>query len=303
MKERIDAFIAHLQAERSHSPNTISAYRNDLLQFSDYLEVQAARQGVTGFAIATIDRERLGGYFLHLRERGYSPASIARKMAALRALFQYLRRQGEVPGDPTAGIGSPEVKKPLPKTVDDGDVQTLLRHCQSRATPEGQRDYAMLRLLNATGMRVGELVMVDVSDLDFAGRRVRAVGRGNRQRFLPLDESTLEVVRSYVEGARPYLVRNSPEQAALIVNQRGQRLTRQGFWLIMKSLVKDAGLPPAITPHMLRHSFATHQIGEGLGLEELRQLLGHASIATTQVYRELAAQPAAAPEAPVPSPV
>jgi integrase/recombinase XerD len=99
------------------------------------------------------------------------------------------------------------------------------------------------------------------------------------------------------------LVRNSPEQAALIVNQRGQRLTRQGFWLIMKSLVKDAGLPPAITPHMLRHSFATHQIGEGLGLEELRQLLGHASIATTQVYRELAAQPAASPEAPVPSPV
>jgi integrase/recombinase XerD len=146
----------------------------------------------------------------------------------------------------------------------------------------------MLRLLSATGMRVGELVMVDVSDVDFASARVRVIGRGNRERALPLDPLTLASIRAYLDQARPYLTRNASEQQALVVNQRGQRLTRQGFWLIMKGLVREAGLPAMMTPHMLRHSYATHQIGEGTGLEELRQLLGHASIATTQIYSQLA---------------
>ena len=128
-------------------------------------------------------------YFLHLRDRGYSSASIARKTAALRSFFQYLRRKGEVATDPTQGIGSPEFKKPLPRTVEDDHVTALLAFCESRDTPEGLRDHAMLRLLSATGMRVGELVMVDVDDIDFANGRVRVVGRGNRERSLPLDAS------------------------------------------------------------------------------------------------------------------
>jgi integrase/recombinase XerD len=149
----------------------------------------------------------------------------------------------------------------------------------------------MLRLLSATGMRVGELVMVNVEDIDFPGGRVRVVGRGNRERSLPLDQANLESVQRYLERARPFLTRNAPGETALVVNQRGLRLTRQGFWLIMKGLVRDAGLPAIMTPHMLRHSFATHQIGEGLELEELRKLLGHASITTTQVYTQLAGHP------------
>jgi integrase/recombinase XerD len=288
MNERIDAFLRYLHAERTLSPNTISAYRNDLLQFADYLRTEAERQGGRDFAVTTIDRDRIAGYFLHLRDRGYSGASIARKTAALRSFFQYLRRRGEVPADPTQGIGSPEVKKPLPRTVEDDQVQALLSSLESREAPEGQRDHAMLRLLSATGMRVGELVMVDVHDVDFAASRVRVVGRGNRERSLPIDPQTLDSVKGYLERARPFLTRNAPEQTALVVNQRGQRLTRQGFWLIMKGLVREAGLPAMMTPHMLRHSFATHQIGEGTGLEELRQLLGHASIATTQIYTQLA---------------
>jgi integrase/recombinase XerD len=189
------------------------------------------------------------------------------------------------------GIGSPEVKKPLPRTIEDDHVRALLSFCEGRDTPEGQRDHAMLRLLSATGMRVGELVMVDVDDIDLPNGRVRVVGRGNRERSLPLDQVTLDSVKTYLERARPYLTRNGNDQKALVVNQRGQRLTRQGFWLIMKGLVRDAGLPAMMTPHMLRHSYATHQIGEGTGLEELRQLLGHASIATTQIYTQLAGQP------------
>jgi len=145
---------------------------------------------------------------------------------------------------------------------------------------------------------------VDVDDVDFQTGRVRVVGRGNRERSLPLDAATLASIKDYLDRARPFLTRNAqdpePGKAPLVVNQRGQRLTRQGFWLIMKGLVRDAGLPAVMTPHMLRHSFATHQIGEGTGLEELRQLLGHASIATTQIYTQLAV-PASEPVA-VPSP-
>jgi integrase/recombinase XerD len=295
MNERIDTFLAFLHAERSLSPNTISAYRNDLLQFADYLRTEAERRGGTGFALATIDRDQIAGYFLNLRDRGYSAASIARKTAALRSFFQYLRRKGEVPSDPTHGIGSPEVKKPLPRTVEDDHVRALLTSLENRETPEGLRDHAMLRLLSATGMRVGELVMVDVDDIDLVNGRVRVVGRAKRERSLPLDELTAHSIKHYLGRGRPYLTRNAREQTALVVNQRGQRLTRQGFWLIMKGLVRDAGLPAMMTPHMLRHSFATHQIGEGTGLEELRQLLGHASIATTQIYTQLASQPTEEP--------
>jgi integrase/recombinase XerD len=292
MNERIEAFLVYLEGERSLSPNTISAYRNDLLQFADYLSAEAERQGGRDFAMSTIDRDLITTYFLHLRDRGYSGASIARKTAALRSFFQYLRRKGEVLTDPTQGIGSPDVKKPLPRTVQDDQVNALMTYLALRESPEGIRDHAMLRLLSATGMRVGELVMVDVADVDFPNGRVRVVGRGNRERSLPLDDATLNSIRVYLEQGRPYLTRNVPNETALVVNQRGLRLTRQGFWLIMKGLVRDAGLPAIMTPHMLRHSFATHQIGEGLGLEELRQLLGHASIATTQIYTQLASSQA-----------
>src|SRR5947209_1421934 len=291
MNERIETFLAYLHGERSLSPNTVSAYRNDLQQFADYMRAEAQRQGGTDFALTTIDRDHITAHFLHLRDRGYSAASIARKTAALRSFFQYLRRKGEVATDPTQGIGSPEVKKPLPRTIEDDHVRALLTYLESRDTPEGQRDHAMLRLLSATGMRVGELVMVDVDDVDLPNGRVRVVGRGNRERSLPLDQVTLDSIKTYLDRARPYLTRNGHEQKALVVNQRGQRLTRQGFWLIMKGLVRDAGLPAMMTPHMLRHSYATHQIGEGTGLEELRQLLGHASIATTQIYTQVAGQP------------
>src|SRR6185369_15358848 len=127
-----------------------------------------------------------------------------------------------------------------------------------------------------------------VGDVNLHTGKVRVVGRGNRERELPIDEATVDSLRLYISQSRNFLVRNAPAETALVVNQRGQRLTRQGFWLIMKGLVKEAGLPAIMTPHMLRHSFATHHIGEGTGLEELRQLLGHASIATTQIYTQLA---------------
>jgi integrase/recombinase XerD len=291
VNQRIDAFLAHLNGERSLSPNTVSAYRNDLHQFAEYMDAEASRRGGAAFALATIDRELLGGYFLHLRERGYSPASIARKVAAVRSFFQYLRRNGDLSSDPTVGIGAPGVKKMLPRSISADDVRTLFEQAQHRDSPDGMRDVAMLRLLYATGMRVSELVMLDTADVDRSSATVRVVGRGGRERRLPLDPVTAQTILGYLDNARPYLVRNNPTQTALVLNHRGQRLTRQGFWLIMKALVRDSGLPLVVTPHTLRHSFATHRIGEGLALEQLRQLLGHASIATTQIYAQ-ASRPA-----------
>src|ERR1700730_18044531 len=147
MNERIETFLAYLQGERSLSPNTISAYRNDLLQFADTMRAEAERLGGTGFALSTIDRDRIAGYFLHLRDRGYSSASIARQTAALRSFFQYLCRKGEVPRDPTEGIGSPAFKKTLPRAIGGDHVPALLAFCEGRDAPECLRDHAMLRLL------------------------------------------------------------------------------------------------------------------------------------------------------------
>lgn len=299
MHERIEAFLQHANRERSLSPHTVSAYRNDLRQLAEFLEAEAHRQGGAGLALSSVDRERLGGYFLYLHERGYSPATVARKVAALKSFFHYLRRVGEIAADPTEGLESPGVKKSLPQTISADEVHVLLSHARQRDTPEGLRASAMLQLLYATGMRVTELVTLDVSDVTFENSTVRVTGRGSRGRVLPLDALTLVSVAAYLERGRPFLARNDPSQTALVLNHRGHRLTRQGFWLIMKTLVREAGLPLLVTPHTLRHSFATHQIGEGRALEELRQLLGHASISTTQVYTQVANHGSVGPTEPV----
>ncbi len=289
--ERIEAFLAHADSERSLSPHTISAYRNDLSQLADYLEHDARRHGDAALVLTAVDRERLGGYFLYLHDRGYSPATVARKVAALKSFFHYLRRSGDIASDPSVGLGAPGVKKSLPQSISDGEVRALLEYAEQRDGPDGLRAGAMLRLLYASGIRVTELVTLDVADIDFDAATVRVHGRGSRGRVLPLDPLTLASVAAYLDRGRPFLARNDPSQAALVLNHRGQRLTRQGFWLIMKILVRESGLPLEVTPHTLRHSFAAHKLGEGRALEELRQLLGHASISTTQVYQQAAHPP------------
>lgn len=293
MNDRIDVFLSHIATERGLSEHTVSAYRNDLTQFAQFAQAEAAREGAIGLPLSSIDRERLGGYLLHLRERGYAPATIARKVAALKSLFHYLRRIGEVASDPTEGLGSPEVKKEPPRTISTQEVRLLLEEARRRETPESSRDAAMLQLLYATGMRVSEVVMLDLGDLSLLDATVRVVGRGRRVRSLPLDAGSVKDLRLYVERARPYMVRNGVGQVALFVNHRGQRLTRQGFWLILKELVRSAGLTVTVTPHTLRHTFATHRLGSGVALPQLKELLGHASLSTTQVYRLTAT-----PEAP-----
>lgn len=293
-----DTFLQFLAAERRLSPNTLAAYRNDLRQFEEYLAIRqhdplgngkSNGTGPIGPADPTIaSREQVAGFFLSLREdKGYSAATIARKMAAVKSMFHYLTRQGAVTANPTADLGSPEVKKPLPKAISPEDIDRLMRQADKKVTPEGLRDRAMLNLLYATGMRVSELVTLDLSDIDFEKSAVRCVGRGLRVRSLPVDARILVVLRDYLERGRSQLVRPGQPTSALFLNHRGQRLTRQGFWLIMKAVARESGVTAEVTPHTLRHSFAAHRLNDGLALPKLRELLGHANISTTQIYTQL----------------
>jgi integrase/recombinase XerD len=299
-----DSFMQFLAAEKRLSPNTLAAYRNDLRQFEEYL---AARQheplgngSINGNGVVapadptTASREQVAGFFLSLREdKGYSAATIARKMAAVKSLFHYLTKQGAITANPTADLGSPEVKKPLPRAISVDDVDRLMRQADKKGTPEGLRDRAMLHLLYATGMRVSELVTLDLNDLDFEPPAVRCVGRGRRVRTLPVNQRSLIVLRDYLERGRTQLLRPGAPTPALFLNHRGQRLTRQGFWLIMKAVARESGVTSEVTPHTLRHSFAAHKLSDGLALPKLRELLGHANISTTQIYTQL--KPEAAP--------
>ncbi|MBA2448658.1 MAG: tyrosine-type recombinase/integrase [Chloroflexi bacterium] len=316
MKQYIEEFIAFLADEGRLSPNTLTAYKNDLRQFDEYLQARA--RGPLGAGVGhsngnghgeppsrrlgyathaapreTVDptslsREVVAGFFLSLREdKGYSAATIARKMAAVKSFFYYLHRQGTIRENPAAELGSPEVKKPLPRSISVGDVERLIHQADTKTSPEGLRDRAMLHLLYATGMRVTELVTLDVSDLDVDHKRVRCVGRANRIRTLPIGSAACLALRDYLERGRGELLRSSSPQTALFLNHRGQRLTRQGFWLIMKAVARDSGVTAGVTPLTLRHSFATHRLSAGLALPRLRELLGHANISTTQIYTQV----------------
>jgi integrase/recombinase XerD len=298
-----DTFLQFLAAERRLSPNTLAAYKNDLRQFEEYLVIRQHDPLGTGSTNghsngstavmapadpAAASREIVAGFFLSLREdKGYSAATIARKMAAVKSMFHYLVKQGAVTNNPTADLGSPEVKKPLPRAISVDEIDRLMRQTDKKSTPEGLRDRAMFHLLYATGMRVTELVTLDLADLDFEKGAVRCVGRGLRVRNLPVDAKSLIALRDYQERGRTQLVRPGSPTAALFLNHRGQRLTRQGFWLIMKGVARESGVTSEVTPHTLRHSFATHRLSDGLALPKLRELLGHANISTTQIYTQV----------------
>jgi integrase/recombinase XerD len=306
--ERVETFLTFLLDERRLSTNTLSAYRNDLRQFEGYLgqlapDVWGAARDGEFERLTEATRDQLISFFLFLRERGYAPATIARKMAAVKSLFQYLHREGHIATNPTASLGAPEVKKPVPRAISTGDVDALLRAATLRCSPEGLRDAAMLGVLCATGMRVTELVSLDLGDLDLDQQWVSCAGRSGRRRELPLDAGAVQAIALYLEGSRPQLLR--PEHAidALFLNHRGRRLTRQGFWLIMKSMVRGSGVTSEVTPHTLRHSFAAHRLQSGTELHQLRDLLGHANISTTQIYTQVQVEPSFSSTPPKGEPV
>ncbi|HEX2186660.1 MAG TPA: tyrosine recombinase [Chloroflexota bacterium] len=276
--QQVESFLGQLEAEGRLSTNTLTAYHNDLRQLCAFLDAK----DVSGWAV---EPTVVLDFIIWLKEQEYAPASLARKLAAVKAFFAYLHRHGYLETNPAARIGSPRVGRQTPKTISEAEVDALLAAPAQRNTPEAVRDRAMFALLYATGMRVSELVALNMDDLDLTASTVRCVGRGGRERIVPFDETAASYLTAYVSGVRPTLARENGVQA-LFLNHRGDRLTRQGFWLLMKSYTAAAGITSPLTPHTLRHSFAAHLLRKGAHLREVQQKLGHANISTTQIYRQ-----------------
>ena len=285
MKEAVDNFLDYLAVEKGFSANTIAAYRNDLHQLASFIEEAAAKRGTIPPWVA-FDRQAMMSYLLELKGRGYAAATVARKVAAVKSFFGFMVAEGMMKENPTEGVASSKVGKSLPKPISISQVHKLLEQPAKSGTSEAKRDTAMLEMLYATGMRVSELVSLDLADLDTDGGYVRCFGKGHKERLIPVHDRAVKAVKDYLDEVRPRLVRGG-EEKAVFLNRRGERLTRQGVWQILKGYAKSAELGSDITPHTLRHSFATHMLGGGADLRSVQELLGHANISTTQVYTHL----------------
>jgi len=279
MERVIQEYISALAQQRRSSANTLGAYRTDLRQLADFLR----RRGVGDWADVT--PALVAGFTLHLNERQYAATSIARKVAAIKSFFHYLQATGTLSLDPTNDLDTPRVEKFPPTTLAPQDVARLFAAVNTDS-PAGLRDNAMLHCLYSTGMRVTELVSCDTTHLDLARGHIRCFGRNRRERILPLTLMAQRSLATYLADGRPTFAQKHEDSTALFLNHHGQRLTRQGFWLIMKGYVRAAGIGD-VTPHTLRHSFALDMLGRGMELRNVQELLGHANISTTQVYTHL----------------
>lgn len=288
LQEVIDEYIASLSSKEQGSggtnQNTVVAYRNDLKQVCSYLK----RQQIENWQQVTQDH--IAGYLLEMRvAQAYRPATIARKLAALKTFFRYMESTGIIVSDPIENLGAPRIQRELPHILSQEQIADLI-HQVDVETPAGKRDFAMLQMLYATGMRVSELISLKIDDFDAYSATIVCPGRNGRskrERVLPLPTTVVEATNRYLHTARPALAARHPDEQALFLNHHGERLTRQGFWLIIKGYARQAGITE-ITPHMLRHSFAILMLQGGMELRSVQELLGHAHISTTQVYNQLA---------------
>jgi integrase/recombinase XerD len=276
MKKLIADFINYLSVERGLALNTLESYGRDLRQYSEFLDKGRFS------TIEAASRTTIIGYLLFLEKQGKATATIARRLAALKSFYQFLVREHVLDKDPTANLESPKLEKRLPRVLSIKEVEILLRQPDG-LNPGGLRDRGMLELLYATGIRVSELVSLDVADVNLEMGYIRCFGKGSKERIVPLGSIAQRSVGEFLSRGRGRLVR-SPEERALFVNHHGRRLTRQGFWKIVKRYAAQARIDKEITPHTLRHSFATHLLENGADLRSVQEMLGHADISTTQVY-------------------
>lgn len=270
-------YSAYLRIEKGLSENTVQAYLGDLRQFQAFLEQR-------GGSFAGAQAENVEQYLHYLAEQELSARSRARKISALKNFFAYLVEEGIREDNPCAYISTPKLPRRLPDILTEHEVIALLE-APKLDKPAGYRDRAMLEVMYGSGLRVSELVGLNVGDIDELGF-VRCLGKGNKERIIPIGSHALQAASDYLKYARGRLVTN-PRERALFVNARGSRLTRQGFWKILKGWAKAAGIKKEISPHMIRHSFATHLLRHGADLRSVQEMLGHADLTTTQIYTHL----------------
>jgi len=271
-------FLAALQTERGASPHTLAAYRRDLAGFTAFL----SRRGRVVGAAKLGD---LSEYLAELRRRGLGARSAARHVSAVRGLYRFLLAAGEIQRDPTEHLESPRPPRRLPRTLSIEDAAALVESPDLSA-PEGLRDRAMLELLYASGLRASECLALRLEDLNIAAGYVMATGKGNRQRLVPVGAQALKWVERYALTSRPAFVKRG-DSGALFVNRYGRPLSRQALWMVIKRAGRRAGVRSTVSPHTLRHSFASHLLERGADLRSVQAMLGHVDIATTQIYTHL----------------
>jgi integrase/recombinase XerD len=281
MKEQIERFLKHITEVKGYSSNTLAAYNNDLTQFLSFL-----RGRVDGWD--KVNRQIIIDYIMAMKsDQEYASSTVARKVAAIKSFFHYMLDKGELEDDPTATLDSPKVRKRLPKAIAAKDLERLLSEPAKEQTPKALRDRALMEVLYATGLRVTELVSLDVDDVNLASATLRIVRpKDKAERIVPIHERALEPLHDYLERGRMQIMRD-PQESALFLNHRGRRLTRQGLWLIVKHYVREVGITEDVTPQTLRRTFAAHLVEKKADLEYVQELLGHANISTTQVYTQL----------------
>lgn len=276
MEKQVKLFLEFIQNEKKLSNNTLQSYRRDIEQYKNYLEKN-------NFNYIKIKNEDIKKYLKYLEEVGKKTSTISRNLASIRSFYQFLLRTRKVKEDPTEGIQSPKIEKKAPSVLTSQEVELLLEQPKD-VDLKGIRDKAMLEFAYATGMRVTEIISLNIEDLHLDEGYVTCK-YGNKQRNIPLGGISIKALREYIDEARPILIKTEDE-TSLFVNINGKRLTRQGFWKIVKFYKEQAHINKDITPHVLRHSFATHLLQNGADLKAIQTMLGHSDISSTQVYMQ-----------------
>jgi integrase/recombinase XerD len=278
LEDQIKDYMHFLIVEKGLAKNTIESYQRDLKNYSLYL---ANVEEISTFNEVT--RVNIVQFLGHLKDQGKSSKTVARHVASIRSFHQFLLREKSTDQDPTVHIETPKTERNLPRILSIEEVEALLE-APEESTPLGMRDKAMLELLYATGIRVSELISLKMEDVHLTMGFVRCIGKGNKERIIPIGKTAMTVLEKYLENARLKLRSEKHKDEHLFLNHHGKGLTRQGFWKNLKALAKKANIEKDLTPHTLRHSFATHLLENGADLRAVQEMLGHADISTTQIY-------------------
>ncbi|NLW45972.1 MAG: site-specific tyrosine recombinase XerD [Firmicutes bacterium] len=279
MHEQLQDYLSYLSDERGLAINTLESYGRDLHQYLGYLKDKKKLD------IKETTQTTVVGYLLLLQSKGKATATLSRSLAAIKSYYQFLFREGIIERNPTMNLDAPKQEKRLPKVLSVEDVEQLLEQPDLKY-PIGIRDRAMLEVLYATGLRVSELISLKMNDINLEMGYLKCFGKGSKERIVPLGSISIKYLKMYIDHARKFLA-STPFETVLFLNHHGKGLTRQGFWKIIKRYAENLDIQIDITPHTLRHSFATHLLENGADLRAVQEMLGHADISTTQIYTHL----------------